>query len=84
MFLDLFKIARNKSCKVIDRHVIINSGLVWNWDWIRLPINGVEVQQLQQCDVLLKTVATAGAGDKWFWEADDVGFFFCKKLTKDY
>lgn len=61
---DLYRIERNKGCKIGDRIVNGQNGMEWSWNWIRSPALGNETEQFQLMHRLLCDFVPSQDDDK--------------------
>ncbi|XP_022003431.1 uncharacterized protein LOC110900881 [Helianthus annuus] len=76
----LFELERSKNAMVANRVKVINSAVVLNFCWVRLPATTEEVEAVQNMTEDLLAAARGYSEDQWRWEHDESGTFSVKSL----
>ncbi|KAJ0876698.1 putative reverse transcriptase zinc-binding domain-containing protein [Helianthus annuus] len=71
----LFRLDRDKRCKVFHRLYRSSGVLVRNWDWSRQPSTGQEIVELARLYEKLDSVSFSGQSDCWSWTGSEDGIY---------
>ncbi|PWA80208.1 RNA-directed DNA polymerase, eukaryota [Artemisia annua] len=74
---NLFRLERNKKCKVNSR--VGNGG---GWSWYRMPASSSELEELDFLVNVVESVELNGRRDKWSWLGDKKGNFSVRSVRK--
>lgn len=83
LFPNLFRIEKDKWCKVAARVVNPSVGGLVQWDWKRYPATAVEIQELIECYRMVANVSLNDSKDTWRWNSA-VNCCFSVKEVRDW
>ncbi|KAM0041803.1 putative reverse transcriptase zinc-binding domain-containing protein [Helianthus debilis subsp. tardiflorus] len=81
----LYKLDRNKGCKVNDRLKQVDSGMLFAGVWSRQPRSVEELSEMQDLRRLILGFRFSGLADRWVWNDGSKGPFSvadCKRLYR--
>ncbi|PWA75817.1 RNA-directed DNA polymerase, eukaryota, Nucleotide-binding alpha-beta plait domain protein [Artemisia annua] len=82
LFPSLFRLERNKWCKVADRLGNANGGGVIQWEWKRYPALDDETRELIECHRLVTAIRLNQRNDSWRWNSGSNVTYTVKEARK--
>ncbi|PWA72534.1 RNA-directed DNA polymerase, eukaryota, Nucleotide-binding alpha-beta plait domain protein [Artemisia annua] len=82
LFPNLFRLERNKWCKVVDRIGNDNDAGLVQWEWKRYPSSDDETRELIECFRLVTAVRLQHRRDSWRWNSGSNITYTVKETRK--
>lgn len=82
LFPNLFRLERNKWCKVVDRIGNDNDAGLVQWEWKRYPSSDDETRELIECFRLVTSVRLQHRRDSWRWNSGSNITYTVKETRK--
>ncbi|MFS7938639.1 putative reverse transcriptase zinc-binding domain-containing protein [Helianthus anomalus] len=83
VYLDLFRLAKNKNNTVAENRVVSDGSVGWRWDWCKDPSTASEWAHIGDLMSRFSQVNICNAKDTWLWESEAGTEFSVKNIRKD-
>ncbi|MFS7958360.1 putative RNA-directed DNA polymerase [Helianthus anomalus] len=74
-FPSLFRLEKDKKCKVCDRYNPTVRGFVGSWDWSRDPNSDIELEEWSRFIPILDSFSLSDSKDRWEWIGGETAEF---------
>ncbi|KAJ0768030.1 putative reverse transcriptase zinc-binding domain-containing protein [Helianthus annuus] len=82
IFPSLFRLEKNKWCKVVDRLGNDNGSGIIQWEWKRYPATSDETRELIDCHRMVSAIQLQQRDDSWRWNSGSNVMYTVKEVRR--